>query len=160
MTRRRDRAEAPSGSRRAAREFAFRVLFEAERGQDSLDTALTRATASMRLGEELYPPLSEEGLDFARQLLTGLQAHREEIDGLLSRTIRGWSFEQMAQTDLNVLRLAAYEMGHLEGPHPPVIESAVRVARKFGGEDSGRFVNGVLAGLSRQLEAGDGPPPA
>lgn len=136
------------------------MLFEAERGQDSLDTALLRATASMHHGEDVYPPLSEEGLDFARQLLGGLSAHREEIDALLTRTIRGWNFETMAQTDLNVLRLAAYEMSFLAEPHPPVIESAVRVARKFGGEDSGRFVNGVLAGLSRQLEAGDAPPPA
>ncbi len=164
LTRRRERAEAPTGTRRAAREFAFRVLFEAERGQGSTEEALARAGASMRHGEDVYPQLNEEAFDFARDLLLGFEAHRAEIDALLARTIRGWSFEQMAQTDLNVLRLSAYEMTHSDSPLPPIIESAVRIARKFGGEDSGRFVNGVLGGLARDVErregSGDSLPPA
>ena len=153
MTRRRERAEAPTGTRRAAREFAFRVLFEAERGQASPEETLARAGASMRLGEDVYPQLNDEAYAFAQELLSGFEVSRAEVDALLARTIRGWSFEQMAQTDLNVLRLAAFEMTHSGEAAPPIIESAVRIARKFGGEDSGRFVNGVLGGLARQLEA-------
>ena len=57
----------------------------------------------------------------------------------------------------NILRLATFEMMHTPEPHPPVIESAVRIARKFGGEDSGRFVNGVLGGLSRTLKTAPRP---
>ena len=57
-----------------------------------------------------------------------------------------------------MLRLAVFEMLHTPEPHPPVIESAVRIARKFGGDDSGRFVNGVLGGLSRSLEAEQAAP--
>lgn len=151
MTRRRERAGAPTGTRRAAREFAFRVLFEAERGSADLAETQARAEASMRLGDDTYAELSDDALAFARELLNGVGTHRAEIDALLSSTIRGWNFEQMAQTDLNILRLAVFEMTHLAEPHPPVIESAARIARKFGGEDSGRFVNGVLGGLSRDL---------
>lgn len=156
MTRRRDRAQQPVGTRRAAREFAFRVLFEAERGGGAntgmpLSAVFTRAEGAMREGDDTFTPLNEEALAFARQLVEGLDAHRAEVDDHLRRTIRGWDFEQMAQTDLNVLRLATYELLHTGEPHPPVIESAVRIARKFGGEDSGRFVNGVLGGLSRTL---------
>lgn len=151
MTKRRDKAARPAGTRRAAREFVFRTLFEADRGDLPLDAVFTRAEGAMRAGDDTYPPLSDDALTFARELVDGLGTHRQEIDATLRRTIRGWSFEQMAQTDLNVLRLATLEMMFTPEPHPPVIESAVRIARKFGGDDSGRFVNGVLAGLSRAL---------
>ena len=153
MTRRRDKAAQPVGTRRAAREFAFRTLFEAERGDLPLDAVFTRAEGAMREGDDTFPALNAEALDFARDLVRGLGDHRDEIDDTLHRTIRGWTFDQMAQTDLNVLRLATFEMLHTDEPHPPVIESAVRIARKFGGDDSGRFVNGVLANLSRNLAA-------
>lgn len=151
MTRRRDRVARPLGTRRAAREFVFRALFEAQRGDQTLRAAFTRAEGTMRDGDDTFVPLSDDALHFANELVDGLLAHQDEIDGTLKRTIRGWSFEQMAQTDLNILRLATLEMMFTPEPHPPVIESAVRIARKFGGEDSGKFVNGVLAGLSRAL---------
>ncbi|SMB92947.1 transcription antitermination factor NusB [Deinococcus hopiensis] len=151
MTRRREKAQQPVGTRRAAREFAFRVLFESERGALPIGAVFTRTEGAMREGDETLPLLNAEALTFARQLVDGLTAHRGDVDATLRRTIRGWDFEQMAQTDLNVLRLATYEMIYTPEPHPPVIESAVRIARKFGGEDSGRFVNGVLGGLSRSL---------
>ncbi|CAM3325982.1 Transcription antitermination protein NusB [Deinococcus saxicola] len=163
MTRRRDRsaqdrAAQPVGTRRAAREFAFRALFEADRGDLPLETVFTRAEGQMREGDDTFPRLNEEALIFARELVDGLQTHRAAIDETLHRTIRGWSFGQMAQTDLNVLRLATFEMGYTGEPHPPVIESAVRIARKFGGDDSGKFVNGVLAGLSRSMKTAPAVP--
>ena len=152
MTRR-ERAAQPVGTRRAAREFAFRVLFEAGQGGLDLPQVYTRAEGAMLSGDDTYAHLRPEALAFAHELAFGYQQHAAEIDELLQRTIRGWSFGQMAQTDLTVLRLAVFEMLHTDEPHPPVIESAVRIARKFGGDDSGRFVNGVLGGLSRSLEA-------
>lgn len=151
MNRRREKANQPVGTRRAAREFAFRVLFEAEQGRLPLSAVFTRAEGAMLSGDDTFPALNPEAQAFAEELVRGLDTHLDEIDTTLRRTIRGWSFEQMAQTDLNVLRLATYELIHTSEPHPPVIESAVRIARKFGGDDSGRFVNGVLAGLSRSL---------
>lgn len=152
MTRRREKAAQPVGTRRAARELAFRVMFEADRGELPLSSVFTRAEGAMREGDDTFPALNPDALTFAEALVRGFDTHRAEVDDKLHRTIRGWSFEQMAQTDLNVLRLAAYELMYTPEPHPPVIESAVRIARKFGGDDSGRFVNGVLAGLSRSLQ--------
>ncbi|WP_034384443.1 transcription antitermination factor NusB [Deinococcus sp. YIM 77859] len=158
MTRRRERGQQPVGTRRAAREFAFRVLFEAEQGNLPLEAVFTRAEGALREGDDTFPQLNAEALAFARQLVDGLGARRTDVDAALRRTIRGWDFEQMAQTDLNVLRLATFELLYTAEPHPPVIESAVRIARKFGGEDSGRFVNGVLGGLSRSLRAASRAP--
>ncbi|MBZ9749451.1 transcription antitermination factor NusB [Deinococcus sp. HMF7604] len=157
MTRRREKAAAPTGTRRAAREFAFRVLFEADRGDLPMQSVFTRAEGAMRAGDDTFAPLNDEALTFAQTLVQGISAARPDIDATLRRTIRGWSFDQMAQTDLNILRLATFEMMYTGEPHPPVIESAVRIARKFGGDDSGRFVNGVLAGLSRSLQEQPAP---
>ncbi|GHG17762.1 transcription antitermination factor NusB [Deinococcus indicus] len=157
MTRRREKAAAPVGTRRAAREFAFRVLFEADRGDLPMQSVFTRAEGAMRSGDDTFPALSEDALVFAQELVRGISGARPDIDATLRRTIRGWSFDQMAQTDLNILRLATFEMMYTAEPHPPVIESAVRIARKFGGDDSGRFVNGVLAGLSRSLGSQERP---
>ena len=158
MTRR-ERAAQPVGTRRAAREFAFRVLFEAGQGGLAFPQVYTRAEGAMLSGDDTYPHLNPEALAFAHELVFGYQQHEAAINELLQRTIRGWSFEQMAQTDLNVLRLAVFEMIHTREAHPPVIESAVRIARKYGGDDSGRFVNGVLGGLSRSLETGPAAQP-
>lgn len=151
MTRRRE--TGPASSRRAAREFAFRVLFEAARGGASAEDTLQRAEKVASEGDEAYAQLTEEARDFARALVRGYDQHCAEIDEVLSRTVQGWSFSQMAQTDLNVLRLATFELVYGDQPAPPVIESAVRIARKFGGDESGRFVNGVLGSLVRTLPA-------
>lgn len=152
MTRRRKKAVLPVGNRRAAREFAFRVIFEASQSGVTLALARSRAEGVMREGDDTHAVLSEEALTFAGELLDGFQAHGNEVDDLLRRTIRGWTLDTLAQTDLNVMRLAALEMVYMDTPHPPVIESAVRTARKYGGDDSGKFVNGVLAGLSRTVD--------
>lgn len=156
MTRRREKAPQATGTRRAAREFVFRVLFEADRGDLPLEAVFARTEGAMLEGDDTLTPLNPDALAFAGELVRGLNEHRAQIDETLRRTIRGWSFDQMAQTDLNVLRLATYEILFTGEPHPPVIESAVRIARKFGGDESGRFVNGVLAGLSR-AQNGDAP---
>lgn len=161
MTRRRD-AQGPLNTRRAAREFAFRVMFESAQGGAALHETLERAFVAAREGDEAYAALGEDALSFGRELVEGYAPHQADVDDVLRRTIQGWSFGQLAQTDLNIMRLAAYEMLHTDQPYGVVIESAVRLARRFGGDDSGRFVNGVLGTLARTLPARDqaSPTPA
>jgi len=145
-------------ARRKARELAFRTLFQSERGgtpvlevwrqvrEEALEEPEPEVDAAY--GEGLDTP----ALDFAQTLVRAYAEHRDEVDGELADLISGWSFGQMAQTDLNVLRLAVTEMRYgPPGPPEVAIEMAVRLAKKFGGEESGRFVNGVLAKLFRRL---------
>jgi transcription antitermination protein NusB len=145
-------------ARRKARELAFRTLFQSERGgtpvlevwqqvrEEALEEPEPEADAAY--GEGLDTP----ALDFAQTLVRAYAEHRDEVDGELTDLVSGWSFGQMAQTDLNVLRLAVTEMRYgPPGPPEVAIEMAVRLAKKFGGEESGRFVNGVLAKLFRRL---------
>lgn len=143
--------------RRKARELAFKVLFEHAVGGVSLETAWQHATQELELEEadQETDALDREGLSFAHRLLQGYQAQQQRVDEILASTIEGWSFGQMAKTDLAILRLATYEMLFEPTPYAPLIEVAVKIAKRYGGEDSGRFVNGVLARLLKRIEAGE-----
>jgi len=138
--------------RRKARELAFRVLFEHAQGDVPLEEAWDHVLAAMAEEEE---PLDDEALAFARRLVWGYAKHADEVDRILAETVEGWDFNQMSKTDLTVLRLATYEMLYEATPFAPLIEVAVRIAGKYGGEDSGKFVNGVLARLKRRVDAGE-----
>ena len=151
-------------ARRKARELAFRTLFQAERGGADLLEVWQQVRADLATEttdeadrdetsqDDAYgDKLDAEGISFASRLLHAFAEHRQEIDRQLGDTIEGWNFTQMAQTDLNVLRLALTELWfEPEVPFEVTIEMAVRIAKKFGGEESGRFVNGVLAKLARE----------
>ncbi|RDI95433.1 transcription antitermination factor NusB [Meiothermus sp. QL-1] len=139
--------------RRKARELAFKALFEHTVGGVSLEEAWQHVREAQ--ASEEGEALDEESLAFASRLVQGYQAQRSLVDEALRSTIQGWSFGQMAQTDLSVLRLAAYEMLFEPTPYAPLIEVAVKIAKRYGGEDSGRFVNGVLARLLARIEAGE-----
>lgn len=146
-------------ARRKARELAFRTLFQAERGDEPLlevwaDVREDLAGQEVHDAEEAYGDvLDAEGIRFAERLLKNFAANREEVDKQLEETLEGWTFTQMAQTDLTILRLALTEFLYEDDiPKEVTIEVAVRIAKRFGGEESGRFVNGVLAKLYRQLE--------
>ena len=135
--------------RRRARELAFKVLFEHLVGGVPLEEAWRHA---LELEETPPDPETEA---FARRLVAGYLEHKDEVDRVLSETVEGWSFEQMNQTDLTVLRLATYEALFEPTPFAPLIEVAVKIAKRYGGEDSGRFVNGVLSRLVKRIEAGE-----
>ncbi|WP_276954408.1 transcription antitermination factor NusB [Allomeiothermus silvanus] len=147
--------------RRKARELAFKVLFEHAVGGVSLEEAWEHVSQNHEPEEANSPrdsyddPLDQGGLEFARRLLEGYQRREAQIDEVLGSTIQGWSFGQMAKTDLAVLRLAAYEMLYEPTPYAPLIEVAVKIAKRYGGEDSGRFVNGVLGRLLKRIENGE-----
>ena len=147
-------------ARRKARELAFRTLFQAERGGGDLVEVWEQVRADLatdlnnseetEAAETYGDALDTEGIAFADRLVRTFAAQQGDIDKELEDAIEGWSFGQMAQTDLNVLRLALTEL-HFEASVPTqvTIEIAIRIAKKYGGEESGRFVNGVLAKLVR-----------
>jgi N utilization substance protein B len=89
--------------------------------------------------------------EFARELVSGTLEHLEEIDSELGRQTAHWRLERLAAVDRNILRLALYELlFHTETPYAVVIDEAVEIAKRFGAEDSSRFVNGVLDGFVRR----------
>lgn len=141
---------------RRARELAMRALFAHTQGRMDLEEAFRHTLEEMGGEEDAYgDPLDQEGVAFARRLLEGYKAHAAEVDRVLKDTVEGWDFAQMSKTDLTVLRLATYEMLHEPTPFAPLIEVAVKIANRYGGEHSGAFVNGVLGRLYRRIQEGE-----
>ncbi|MBN1484389.1 MAG: transcription antitermination factor NusB [Chloroflexia bacterium] len=95
----------------------------------------------------------EMAADFARQLLQGVLRHRQQIDALIVEAAPNWPLEQMAHVDVNILRIAIYELLFVEGSYIPLkaaINEAVELAKQFGSGSSRRFVNGVLGTLAKR----------
>lgn len=87
-----------------------------------------------------------------RLLVEGVEDHRSDLDHSIEKFTTGWSLERMPVLDLLVLRLATYELMHRpDVPTAVVIDEAVEMAKRFSTDDSGRFVNGVLASIARDV---------
>ena len=84
---------------------------------------------------------------FAKELFLGVIEHRQELDGRIQQHAENWRVERMSGVDRNILRLALHESGRADAvPAAVIIDEAIELAKKFGGENSGAFVNGVLDG--------------
>ncbi len=133
-------------SRRRARELALQILFEADVGRQPLADAVARA-------REHAP---REDWSFIQALCEGTWAAKDDLDAQLGVLTSGWSPDRLAGTDHAILRLAAFELQHLDTPPQVVINEAVELAKAYGTDDSARFVNGVLGALQRR-RAGQAP---
>ncbi len=132
-------------SRRAARELAINVLYQIDVAhlppQEALDTAIENAE------------LDSAVVDFTRTLVDGTLGHIADIDSILKRLSVGWELSRQPAVDRNVLRMAIFEICYLDYvPASVSINEAVDLAKKYSTAESGRFVNGVLGALARELE--------
>ena len=93
---------------------------------------------------------NEDLIEFARSLLDGVLSKRHEIDAAIADAAENWTVRRMGVTDRNALRLGTYEMLFTDSPKPVVINEAVELAKRFGNEHSGPFVNGILDRLAKQ----------
>ena len=94
---------------------------------------------------------AEEAFAYAQGLVTGTIDHREQVDALIREQADNWRLERMPPVDRNVLRLAVFEMLYeTDTPKLVIVDEAIELAKKFGSEQSGRFVNGLLDGLLKQ----------
>lgn len=135
------------GHRRRAREYALQMLFQLD---------VTGATPS-----EIFrhfwtnQEAAEDTRRFSERLVQAVYDRREVTDRMINRSTEHWRVARMAVVDRNVLRMALCEMLHdPETPAPVAIDEAIEVAKKFGGAESGAFVNGVLDAIRRGLENG------
>ncbi|MEG0918507.1 MAG: transcription antitermination factor NusB [Anaerovoracaceae bacterium] len=92
----------------------------------------------------------DKQIDYIRSSFREIKFNLEEIDKTINRNSRSWNTERMAKTDLAILRVAIYEMEYNETvPVPVTINEAVNMAKKFGGPDSQKFINGILGSVER-----------
>jgi len=103
--------------------------------------------------KEFGPGLEDES--FIWQLVTGVVEHLPEIDKIIEKAAPEWPVDQITIIDRNVLRIGLYELlfGDKEAVPPKVaINEAIELAKSFGGESSGKFINGVLGTVFKELE--------
>jgi N utilization substance protein B len=134
-----------TGQRRRARAVALQAMYE-------IDT--TRHEAEKVLGRLLAEEnLSGDNTAFVRQMVKQVVEHQEEIDGNIQRFAPTWPVEQLSAIDRNILRLAISEILFDNRVIIKVaINEAVELAKKFGSENSSKFVNGVLGSISALAE--------
>jgi len=100
-------------------------------------------------------PLEEllgEARSLTRELAEGVDTHREELDDTIAAHAKGWTVDRIAPLDLNVMRVALYEMDFTETPPEVAINEAVEIAKEYCGADAPKFVNGILGAVARERE--------
>jgi N utilization substance protein B len=133
------------GSRRDARESAVQILFQLDFNPGELDPVLVSFWAERKV--------SAKTRQFVEELVRGVLANRSKVDGVVEKCAQNWSLHRMAGVDRNVIRLAVYEMlCRTDIPHAVSIDEAVSIAKSMGDVGSGRFVNGVLDRIRRDLD--------
>lgn len=132
------------GTRRKSRESALQVLYQLNITKQDATTAFTRF-------EEHFLP---DGMadDFAKRLVLGVLEHRPELDGLIERYSEHWRIDRIDMIDRNILRMALFELLYCEDIPPKVtINEAIDLGKRFGSEDSGSFVNGILDRVQNEV---------
>jgi transcription antitermination protein NusB len=142
-----------SSNRHLARVVALQTLYEYEfRTRADIEGLTSDVNEILDRNIAVYKDsLGEE--DFVRDITMGAMKHREDADAMIAPAAPEWPLDQIAKMDLTILRLAIYElMIKREVPPKVVINEAVELAKSFGGENSSRFINGVLGTIYRQSE--------
>lgn len=136
------------GKRRRGREMALQMLYQSDLGGATLPQVLHNFDPADLGGPKDSPTIRTEALRYARELVQGTVERLEEIDALIRSQAENWRLERMSAVDRNVLRLAVYELlTEDDVPQLVVLDEAIELAKKYGSEQSGGFVNGLLDGL-------------
>ena len=136
-------------NRHLARTLAMQTLYEWDfsgRNNKMLEDAIAH---NLR---EFAPEFEDGG--FVKELVQGVVGNQEEIDALITKYAQEWPMEQITIVDRNILRLGLFELKFSSGvPSKVAINEAIELAKTFGGESSGRFVNGVLGAIFKDIIA-------
>jgi len=135
-------------SRTSAREVAMMMEFSRMLGGE--DTPERVCDKAEGIGEGA---LDAEDVCYVEQISGGVDAHQQEIDALISKYSVDWAIERIARVDLSILRVAIYEMLYRKEDVPAgaAINEAVELAKRYGGERSYAFINGILGSVAKEL---------
>ncbi|MBW1636411.1 MAG: transcription antitermination factor NusB [Deltaproteobacteria bacterium] len=139
------------GTRRKSREAALQFLYQNDFVSVSDVGDDMEHSENFTLFCTLYQ-VNKKARGYTFDLVRGILAGMEEIDGIISAAAINWRLVRIAPTDRNLLRIAVYEMTDKAGIPPQVaINEAVEIAKRFGSEESPRFINGVLDAVKNSL---------
>ena len=133
-------------SRHLSRRRALQLLYECDVRKIEPDDAMRDYYQTLYTEENEGLPEPDA---FMELLLRGTFREQELLDALITRRSEHWKLERMPVVDRNLLRLAAFELLRTETPAAVVIDEAIELARRFSGDESARFVNGVLDAMRK-----------
>jgi transcription antitermination protein NusB len=138
-------------ARHRARQQALQLLFQWDLRRTPVEEVIRGYYDSLLISEEsVAPPRPDE---FAELLLRGVIEEISGIDERIARNAAHWRLERMPAVDRNILRLAVFEMLRTDTPAAVIIDEGLELARRFSGEESVHFINGVLDAVRRELPA-------
>ncbi len=135
------------GQRRRARELAFQVLYSHQQSEKSLSELIS--------GIEDVKGLSEEGRRFAGELITLTVSNLSGIDELIQSCSINWDVSRILPIDMGIMRIAVNELINKTAPPAVVINEAIEISKRFGTENSGNFINGILDCVRKKIESSD-----
>ena len=120
-----------------AREIALKILYGQEFHKGQTSSSIKKTTYK-----------------YVNQILDGIKENQKKIDELIKNTSQSWTMERMSLIDLNIMRMAVYEMLYSIPPVPfkVCIDEAIKIAKIYGTEDSAKFINGNLDTISKKLK--------
>jgi N utilization substance protein B len=136
------------GARTTAREAALQMLFAIDATGTDLEQAIRDFWREL--------PGDAEGREYADELVRGVRSNLEQVDERIRAASQNWRLERMARIDRNALRLGAYELQtRSDVPRAVILDEAVELAKRFGSDESSKFVNGVLDRIADDLGRSD-----
>ena len=125
------------GVRRRAREIALQVLYQKELNCVEVEEAFSLFWNNFEV--------LKGAMDFMERLVKGVEQHRDDLDRVIEQYSSNWKVDRMAHVDRIILRIATYELLYCDDIPPRVaINEAIDIGKKYGSEDSGAFINGIL----------------
>jgi N utilization substance protein B len=148
--RRREPSTDVAARRHQARMLALQVLYEVDLTDHDPEEAMARAFAE-------HEPVTPDVVEHVQSLVRGVGQHRDALDPVIAGAAPARDLAEQAAIERNVLRLAVYELLNVPSVPPKVvINEGVELAKRFGGENSGRFINGVLRTILEEHPRADG----
>ncbi len=140
-------------SRSKAREYALQILYEVDASGKEPERAVEAYWENFEASSRPPGSAPDAGVrEFSTQLVRGVVAHREELDRLVERCSINWRLDRMPRVDRNVLRLAAFELTRSNDvPMKVVLNEAIELGKRYGSEESGAFINGILDKMAAEV---------
>jgi transcription antitermination protein NusB len=133
-------------SRKEARESAMQLIYQIGVGETNAEESLSSYY------DNLEENLTDDEKSYIDECVSGVEKNISKIDSYIEKFSKGWKINRIAKVDIAIMRLALYEMLYKEDvPKVVAVNEAIELAKKFGGENSPGFINGILGNVIREL---------
>lgn len=133
-------------SRKAAREFVMKLIFQMDLSNSTSEEIINAIEEENELKE------LEEQKEYILDCIKGVEINKSKIDEYIEKYSKGWKINRIAKVDLAIMRLAIYEMLNREDvPNAVAIDEAIELAKRYGGDNSPSFINGILGNVIKEF---------